>query len=84
MNNYNLWKFAMKMCLIQKDLWGCVERTETEAKSKGQEPRFCLTVKQMRTRICIQLRLPKKRGTVKKAYEDKGITRIEYNLCAFH
>lgn len=47
-----------------EDLWGCVELTETEGKSKGQEPRSCLTVKQMHTRIYSQLHLPRKCGTV--------------------
>ncbi|KAK9707732.1 hypothetical protein QE152_g27663 [Popillia japonica] len=44
-NNYNNWKFVMKMSLIMDNLWACVEGTETdENKNQKALAKICLNV----------------------------------------
>lgn len=82
-SNYNNWKFCMEMHLIQEDLWECIEtdaegnvKNKDEKKEHKARAKICLSVK---SSAYIHIRNAKTAketwDNLKRAYEDKGLTR---------
>ncbi|CAB0007860.1 unnamed protein product, partial [Nesidiocoris tenuis] len=77
MENYNNWKFSMKMYLIHEQLWECVQGTENNAaKDQIALAKICLSV--LPTTF-VHVRNAKTSTeaweNLRKAYEDRGLLR---------
>lgn len=75
--NYDIWKFQMKMALIDYGLWNCVSGTDTdENRDQRALAKLCLSVKP----VCLaHLRTAKSSkdgwNNLEKAFQSSGLTR---------